>query len=71
MAEAGVLDDLLSGAIERGFNALARECPHRCQDQHGVWICTFHESSPGDCLFELCPRVKAKLRQGDENADAP
>ena len=62
MAEAGVLDRLLLEAFERGFEKMAQECLHRRQDQRGVWICTFHESSPSDCCLELCPKVKAKLR---------
>jgi hypothetical protein len=64
MAEVGVLDGLLLGAISHGFDSMAQECPHRHQDQRGVWVCIFHESAPGDCRLELCPRVKAKIRGG-------
>lgn len=66
MGETTILDQLLTEAFERGFANFARECPHRIIDNRGGGVCNFHESAPGDCSLALCPRVKAKLRNGDQ-----
>jgi hypothetical protein len=65
-----VLDDLLFNAIKNGFEKMAENCPHKITDNHGTQVCAFHESSPGDCKFEFCPRVEAKLRRS-KNGNNP
>jgi len=63
----GVLEGLLSGAVEVAFRRVAEKCPHRTLDNHGEGVCFYRESSPGDCRWDLCPRLERRLLGGEKN----
>jgi len=52
--------------LSEHFNHFAIHCPHRVIDQRGISVCHYHDSSAGDCRFDLCPKIALTGRNSTE-----